>query len=916
MYIRDLLLPLLKKTAEKTINWAKDRTFAKFIAMFTLSCFLFSFVFADFLRATAIMTGPAIKVNDILSEFSLPSEMGKITGGKYLGSDKVVINIQDLHCNSEVQRKISDILGLLDKRFGLDSVLIEGASGELDTSWVDVIKDQSLKKQTIQTLLEKGMLSGSEYYSMLKGKQHLLRGIENPNIHKENLVRLGKIIEKQSYFEDKLAELKKDLAFLQSKYYGEKNRKFERILNKQSRPGSSEKYYRLLQKYVEKINKNPKEHKGTFAIHWLDYPNIKLYLELTGLSKKLDYAKISREMQFLIRDLKQVLPYSSYSKLIENTNNFSNLDQLYSLLPTLSKTALTDFGSRYQDLARFFEYIKKAKSLNPVEMITEEKRLIGQIRLGLSEDIAEFNISFLTEFLNYFQDYLTNKLSAPDYIYFSKRFSDFKRIWGSYTYENRLKELEPDFQLLDDFYRVNCQRNDCFVNNILKNMPGPIAANPPSNDNYAFQDSIQKSISSLKSGKIIVVISGGFHTEGIQNLLGRQGISCLTITPSITKDSKASDLMYRELARLQSKYLSNAIQLLRMSEKNARAIFQGDKVILTAFGGTFILEKGKTGLTKIEGPADNLKANSEIDSWIKMVNISAQLLKGITKIKAKDLLLFIFKNLSEYHFLNESGPIPEIANDANIQSLVVGYSGMNINEFGNLPDFLQYAILAEAKLNQATSISSVVELINDQPSEIAISYGALQKSDGTLDSMMLRRIKDLLLSGIKVCIVAENARQEAVQTMRELSKFAIFSEETNQNVLDNISIISKNEFASYIPLWILVNMSAVSNNDSRTKQFVPLEKNREIKADDIRTQEGFMIWLFQSRQHKIKKFSYENAQILMKHGISLSQYNKYQNYNPEALKERLKADYAQNLAKVSHYPLRDPSYSSYWREHN
>ena len=653
MGIRELIINITMKTLKKAISWLEGITFVKVTAVTITACFLFSFVFADTLRATVVNPENHGKINQILSDFYLPANVGRITDGRNFGTQDVVVNIQDLHCNSEVQKKISKILELLDKRFGLGSVYIEGASSVLNTSWLDGVKDEELRKQTMELLLEKGMLSGSEYYSMKNNKAHFLKGIENSRIHKENIVRLGTIIEKQKYFESSLAGLRSDLSFLKSKYFKSKNRKFSRLLERQAkREFTTEKYYTLLEKYAQKINEHPKEFNNNLMISWSDYPNISGYLELLALSKKLDYPKISRQMQYLIAELRQKLPYSTYVKMQEKTNNFSNLEVLYSLLSDISKNVLADFTSKYAETSRFFEYVKKVKTINPIEMITEEKRLVGQIRLGLSDDIAEFEVSFLSEFFEYFANYLTNKLSTADYEYFSKRFATFRQKWAAYTYENRLEALAPDFPLLDEFYSVNNERSGIFIENIFKDehisQSGKSETQGVNSISYPLSDK-----------KVVVVITGGFHSVELQKLLDKQGISHLTITPDITRGCESSNAIYRELVLQQSKILTSAIDILKMSE-NVRVQVTGNKVNIEVFGENFIIEKGKNELIRVNGPSALSKGNNEITSFISFVNQSIKLLPDLLHISAKELILFFIENIAKYNFTAIGEPLHEI----------------------------------------------------------------------------------------------------------------------------------------------------------------------------------------------------------------------------------------------------------------
>ncbi|MGB2600811.1 MAG: hypothetical protein WBD12_02200, partial [Candidatus Omnitrophota bacterium] len=55
---------------------------------------------------------------------------------KYSGkNDKVVIHIQDAHCNYEAQSNINRMLDQLTKECRIDIISVEGAEGIVDTTW-------------------------------------------------------------------------------------------------------------------------------------------------------------------------------------------------------------------------------------------------------------------------------------------------------------------------------------------------------------------------------------------------------------------------------------------------------------------------------------------------------------------------------------------------------------------------------------------------------------------------------------------------------------------------------------------------------------------------------------------------------------------------------------------------------------
>lgn len=108
-----------------------------------------------------------------------------------------------------------------------------------------------------------------------------------------------------------------------------------------------------------------------------------------------------------------------------------------------------------------------------------------------------------------------------------------------------MNELSEDFKLLNEFYESNCRRNDCF----LKNIPLAIPLSPGMGTQAKDLSGLPEGgiFGLLKASEIIVVVTGGFYTEGMEELLKNKKISYLCITPNITRDTRASSTVYAEL---------------------------------------------------------------------------------------------------------------------------------------------------------------------------------------------------------------------------------------------------------------------------------------------------------------------------------------------------------------------------------
>ncbi|MBQ1610006.1 MAG: hypothetical protein II090_03670, partial [Elusimicrobia bacterium] len=74
----------------------------KFISVITALCLLVSFVIGPTTANAMTNEEATAKYKQIFKDFMLPYNYGQITSAHYAGTDRVIINIQDLHCHPKV----------------------------------------------------------------------------------------------------------------------------------------------------------------------------------------------------------------------------------------------------------------------------------------------------------------------------------------------------------------------------------------------------------------------------------------------------------------------------------------------------------------------------------------------------------------------------------------------------------------------------------------------------------------------------------------------------------------------------------------------------------------------------------------------------------------------------------------------
>ncbi|MDR2192712.1 MAG: hypothetical protein LBO62_07545, partial [Endomicrobium sp.] len=507
----------------------------KIVSIIVSACFLFSAVFAE----AAVSVLPQTQAIELLRNSSsvLPSNIGKIVESQtFENSPYTIISVQDLHCNSEVQSNIEQIIANLIKNYKISAVFVEGGYGIVDPGAAfENIRDKSVKSDIIDTLFNYGRLTGTERYYLKNKTEIPLIGLEDRQIHKENLARLSKTIGNVAKYGEILSALKSDIDYLKAKYLSRENLKFSKTADDyKSGKLSDKKYYVLLKKYINKINNADRDYNPLLPLAFEKYPEFTNYCALLEESGSINYNKVVSEMQILVNVLKNKLPYLYYNNLSLTTAGFSNIEELAARLPEISEKYSINFNYS-SDLGLFIKYILAKKTINPIKLIEEERRIAEDIRMSFSQNGQELEISFLSDFYVYLSNFLNAKISADDYDFFEKEYPRFEEIYSKYAYKNVLTHISDDIKFLNEFYAVNKDRNLIFFKEIAAN---------------------------VKDGGLAIVITGGFHSKGLNKLFSQNGVSYINVMPQARKETQTSEEAYNEYLIMGSAFDSETPQTL------------------------------------------------------------------------------------------------------------------------------------------------------------------------------------------------------------------------------------------------------------------------------------------------------------------------------------------------------------------
>ncbi|MCL2335127.1 MAG: hypothetical protein FWC57_03580, partial [Endomicrobia bacterium] len=548
----------LKSHLSDVAKWLSGLTPVKLTAIAVVNCFLLTAVYGQAVAAVAENVRATQQFKQMFEDFTLPYSYGNIVDANYTGSDTVVITVQDLHSHPEVQKNISNIIGAFDKEYKVKNVYLEGAYGQVDTSWLKAVSDKDLRSKVLESMIESGRLTGTEYYSALSGRKDLIRGLENKEEYLNNLKRFGEILDYQNDSEPVIKSMEEDADAVKKIYFNKRQLKVD-ALSKEYEAGNidAKKYFANLKGDTDKL-----------GIDIYKYDNIRTYVQLLEDAAKIKYDRATRELHEFVGKLEGRLPYSLYQMLLDSTNNFTDLDKLYVYLIRLARENNLDLSVNFPELNKFFGYLELNQKVNSLEMMKEEQRLADEINEGFGTNASEQEAAFLAGFIRYMRDYYSSKITSDDYAYYKANIGKFKKLWVKYVDNKKLDMLEAYEKKADKFYEINIARNGYFIGNI----DGLEEAGKEAEIDKSDKSASEKVIKSLRSAKnVYVLVAGGFHRQGISDLLAKKGISYIVITPNATSGLSAAEETYYNIVKEQSKILFQALAALNASQSGDRS---------------------------------------------------------------------------------------------------------------------------------------------------------------------------------------------------------------------------------------------------------------------------------------------------------------------------------------------------------
>ncbi|MBU3759672.1 MAG: hypothetical protein FGM27_07065, partial [Candidatus Omnitrophica bacterium] len=461
---------------------------------------------------------------------SLPENLGQIKRNFQGSRDRIMIHVQDAHANTEAQKNIASVLDYFVKEHGLKLISLEGAEGELETELFSFFPNREARLTAAEYFLHQARLSGPEYLVMVDRPEVDLFGVEDRGIYEENRRAYLESLETKDRDEELLAGLNKVLEGVSRFVFSDELRGILRARTNFQEGG------RELTRYVRALVESAK--KNNVAIH--DYPGMHSLLALVDLESQIDFEKAEKEIDVMISDLKNLLGRDKLSAFLTNTVQFRMKKMKRSDYYGYLQGEVTGMGAedaslakKYENVLSYLKYMQLYDAIG-VDIFEEIENLETSIKNKLFRSEQEVQLDRILRIAGIYDKMFSFTLTKQDADFYYNYKDEFKvetfrdfltpllnQYQFSYGLPSQLEILDQGLARVERFYSAALKRDKILIERAVARMEST-------------------------GQKVSAIVTGGFHTPGIEAYLREHDISYLVIAPRIASgiDEKKETALY------------------------------------------------------------------------------------------------------------------------------------------------------------------------------------------------------------------------------------------------------------------------------------------------------------------------------------------------------------------------------------
>jgi len=476
-----------------------------------------------------------LKISDIF----VPAELGYViethspapASSLASSSHPIIVHIQEAHSNYEAQKHLADILDRLVRDFGLTLILVEGGQGDVGLEYLRGYGPPDNRKEVAEKYLKSGILSGEEYLDIVSDYPLTLWGVEQDDLYQQNVQAFLRAESLRTTLGPVLARVRAAAELLKPRLtdpalseLGDKARAFE-----QGTLDASD--------YAEFLDGLARRER----VSELAYPQLTRFLAVRALEGQIQQAHVQQQQTALMQRLSERLSKEQLDALIADAKGvrgktvtqrafYAHLNELV----TSTKLSL----DAYPQLALYLRYIEEGAQIKPATLAEELDQLAASLRAHLASTPESKTLQELLGQLDLAEKLLDLRLSPDEHQRFqSVNVGEMVSHWKSFLTEqlhqanlpsqsfDRLEALTTAWPTLQRFYEAAAKRDAVLVERAMAKLA---ETHEP----------------------LAVLITGGFHSPKITQLLKDRGVGVVVVAPKVSHET--DERLYRAVLKYKS----------------------------------------------------------------------------------------------------------------------------------------------------------------------------------------------------------------------------------------------------------------------------------------------------------------------------------------------------------------------------
>jgi len=509
-----------------------------------------------------------------IDNFTISRKLGAIKD-IYEGNSggKMLIHIRDAHADYECQRTIADIIAEISREYSVNTVYLEGGSGGYNLEPFLKINDSIIREKVADHFLKQAEMNGAEYFAVNNPGMVGLWGVEDIELYCDNLRIYKDYLRRKIEITGFINEIEEVLDEFKAKVYSPCLIELDRICAQYE--NSEIEYKQYIEYLLQKFKQGPKTHNSSSRAGLKEkFPEIYKLTRVFEKEIKIDFEKAEDQRDMLVELVLKKFPERRLEtfagKLDELKKGRISEWMFYEYLGQKAEQVDINLREDLPELSKYSEYVKtyaemdKSRLMDQVALLEDflrdmlaqnpvQKRLVFLSKhLALTEKLFKF--AFSRKDFDYYEAH-TDNFNVENYVNFANKFVQSYNIQREL--KPRVKSLNKYAKEVINFYEYSFERDKSFIKNMLEHMDSPRAG---------------------KTGTASILVTGGFHSEALLELLKQERISYVSIMPKYEKTEEKCryfDLLSGERTDMIS-HLDAALSNLQIASKLNIAL--GEKI--------------------------------------------------------------------------------------------------------------------------------------------------------------------------------------------------------------------------------------------------------------------------------------------------------------------------------------------------